>query len=182
VIAGTAGGLRLATPPGLGTRPITDRTKESLFGSLGPEALDAAVVLDLYAGSGAMAIEALSRGAARAVLVERDPKAVEVVRKNLATTHFADDAEVVRGDVGAYLRGRPPPHPFTLVFCDPPYDVPTFDVESILATLARGWVASGTTVVIRRRTNDGAPALPPNWSFTRERTFGDTLLLVARIA
>jgi len=180
VIAGTAGGLRLDTPPGLGTRPITDRVKESLFGSLGPD-LEGARVLDLYGGSGAMAIEALSRGAASAVIVERDAKAAAVIRSNLAHTHFDDRARVEQADVRAFLRrpGAAPDAEFTLVFCDPPYDVPTAEVEQDLAILGAGWVAPGALVVIRRREIDGPPGLPPKWRFVRSKTYGDTLVIVA---
>lgn len=183
VIAGTAGGLRLDTPPGLGTRPITDRVKESLFASLGPDVLSDASVLDLYAGSGAMGIEALSRGAASGVLVERDPKAAEVIRRNLSTTGFDDRARVERSDVESFLRRSPadPGDRFTLVLCDPPYDLDTSTVERVLADLTRGWLASGARVVIRRREQDGAPAVPAGWRFVRSKTYGDTLVIVAAV-
>ncbi len=175
VIAGTARGLRLEAPAGLGTRPVTDRVKESVFGTLEPTLRDAQV-LDLYAGSGAMAIEALSRGAAAAVLVERDPGAVEVIRRNLRSTQLDRRAEVHRADVRAHLRRRPD-RGFDVVFCDPPYDAPGAEVEGVLTRLASGWVVPGATVVLRRRTGGPPPDLPPGWRFPRTRTFGDTLVL-----
>lgn len=177
IIAGSAKGRRLETPPGTTTRPITDRAKESLFSSLGPDVEDARV-LDLYAGSGALALEALSRGAASAVLVDRDRRAVDAARRNVAAAGFEAVAGVERADAAAFLR-RPREAGFDLVFCDPPYDLPTSEVEGVLGALAVGWVRSGTIVVLRRRVGDGAPALPAGWRFRRERTFGDTLVLVA---
>lgn len=177
VIAGEAKGRRLATPPGLGTRPVTDRVKESLFGSLGAAVVDA-VVADLYAGSGALGIEALSRGAASAVFVERDRGAAEVVAGNLEVAGFAEVARVERADVRAFVT-REPGEAFTLVFCDPPFAVPTAEVEQVLVRLASGWVVEGASVVVRRRVGDGAPSLPEGWRFLREKAFGDTLVLVA---
>jgi 16S rRNA (guanine966-N2)-methyltransferase len=105
VIGGTAKGRRLKMKPGTGTRPITDRVKESLFNILGPS-IEEAVVLDLFAGTGGVGIEALSRGAASAVFVERDRAAVGIIRENLRTTELAERAQVVRADVFTYLRAE----------------------------------------------------------------------------
>src|SRR5688572_24323189 len=125
VIAGSAGGRRLVAPPGTTARPTTDRVKESLFGALGDDLLVGAAVLDLYAGSGALAIEALSRGAAGAVLVEQDRAAGAAIEQNLGATNFADRARLVRSDVERVLDGPVPSEaPFRLVFLDPPYDMP----------------------------------------------------------
>src|SRR5687767_7683772 len=96
VISGTAGGRRLVVPPGTTARPTTDRVKESLFAALGDERLRDASVLDLFAGSGALAIEALSRGAARAVLVEQDAAAVAAIERNLDATGFLERARVLQ--------------------------------------------------------------------------------------
>src|SRR4051794_32309683 len=116
VVAGSVGGLHLVAPKG--ARPTTDRVKESLFASLG-DVLHGADVLDLFAGSGALAIEALSRGAARAVLVDRDRHAVEAIRANLTTTGFTDRARVHSGPVAQFLHRVAPEAPFDLVFLDP---------------------------------------------------------------
>lgn len=178
VIAGSAKGRRLQTPPGLGTRPITDRVKESLFGHLTP-VLEGARVLDLYAGSGALAVEALSRGAASAVLVERDPGAFRIVEENLASTGFAPRATAVRADVLAHLRRTSPGEPFDLVFLDPPYEMATADVEEVLGALTGGWLAPRATVVVRRRKGTPEPAPPSGLEFTRVKTYGDTVVLVA---
>ena len=108
MIAGVAGGLALVAPKGGAARPTTDRVKESLFGALGPDRLVDASVLDLYAGSGALAIEALSRGATRAVLVDRDHAAVTAMRRNLATTRLRGQARVQGSTVAAFLAGDTP--------------------------------------------------------------------------
>ncbi|MGH9027381.1 MAG: RsmD family RNA methyltransferase, partial [Acidimicrobiia bacterium] len=113
VVAGTVGGQRLTVPETV--RPTTDRVRESVFGALGPSRFDGAVVLDAYAGSGALAIEALSRGAARAVLVERSPVAVAAIRRNLDRTGLTGRARVFAGPVARALRRSPPPEaPFDL--------------------------------------------------------------------
>jgi 16S rRNA (guanine966-N2)-methyltransferase len=177
VIAGEAGGRRLVTPAG--ARPTTDRVKESLFSALGPERLTGARVLDLYAGSGALAIEALSRGAAEAVLVERDADARRVIEANLEATGLTARARVRPGAVAAVLSGPPAPEaPFDLVLCDPPYDLPDGELESVLARLATGsWLAPGATVVVERAGTAAVPGLPPGWRSTWERRYGDTLVL-----
>lgn len=180
VIAGTAGGRRLIAPPGTAARPTTDRVKESLFAALGDERLRDATVLDVYAGSGALAIEALSRGAARAVLVERDADAVAAVERNLDATGFARAARVQRSDVSRFLASGPPPEaPFTLVFLDPPYDTLPAAVTAVLEQLATpGWLAAGATVVVERSAGGGRPSPPASWATAWERAYGDTLVSV----
>jgi 16S rRNA (guanine966-N2)-methyltransferase len=179
VIAGSAGGRRLVAPKGR-ARPTTDRLKEALFASLGPQRTDGATVLDLYAGSGALAIEALSRGAGRAVLVDRDHAAEVAILANLDTLGFADAARFQRSAVQAFVAGPVPEAPFDLVFLDPPYDMPTAEVTAVLAGLAAGaLVAPGTTVVVERPKAGEPPALPDGWRIEKERAYGDTLLLVA---
>ena len=178
VIAGSAGGMRLVAPKG--ARPTTDRVKESLFASLG-DAVDGAVVLDLFAGSGALAIEALSRGAARALLVDRDRHAIDAIRRNLATTGFADRARAQASAAVAFLRRVPPEAPFDFVFCDPPYDLDAAPLDAVLAGLAApGFLASAATVVLEARAGAG-PALPAGWQVARQRTYGDTLTLVLTV-
>jgi 16S rRNA (guanine966-N2)-methyltransferase len=179
VIAGTTGGRRLVAPRG-GARPTTDRVKEALFASLGATLVADAAVLDLYAGSGALAIEALSRGAARAVLVDDDLAAVEAIRANLATTGFADRAEVVAVPVERFLDRDPTVGPFALVFLDPPYQLASPAVSTVLAALAASpWLAPGATVVIERPKAAAPLDLPVGWQIERERPYGDTLLVVA---
>jgi 16S rRNA (guanine966-N2)-methyltransferase len=182
VVAGIAGGRKLVAPKG-GARPTKDRVKEALFSSLGGAVVDAAV-LDLYAGSGALAIEALSRGAACAVLVDDDRAAEAAIRANLDTTGFAAQARLVKRTVEAfvtgYTRGSAPEGPFDLVFVDPPYVTRADDVGKVLTGLvAAGALAPGATVVIERAKGSEAVPLPPGWDVPRERTYGDTLLVVA---
>jgi 16S rRNA (guanine966-N2)-methyltransferase len=136
-----------------------------------------AEVLDLYAGTGALAIEALSRSAARAVLVERDPAALQAIADNLSTVGFVDRARVVRSDVPRYVGApRSPDAPFDLVFIDPPYDASDDEVTQLLrALLAPGWLSPDAVVVVERPTRHVVvppSGLVPGW----ERTFGDTLL------
>ncbi len=181
MIAGEAGGLRLTAPTGARTRPTADRVKESLFAALGPDRIADRDVLDLYAGSGALAIEALSRGARRAVLVERDPRAVDAIRRNLRTTRLAERARVQRRGVTTFLRGAPPePGPgFGLVLVDPPYDQPGAELAAVLELLASGsWVADDGVVVVERAASAGPPTLPPGWSVTWERVYGGTLVVL----
>src|SRR5436190_1269514 len=119
VIAGSAGGRRLVAPKG-GARPSTDRLKEALFASLGPDRIDDARVLDLYAGSGALAIEALSRGAARAVLVDHAADAATAILTNLERVGFEGIARFQRSTAASFVAGPVPEAPFDLVFLDPP--------------------------------------------------------------
>jgi 16S rRNA (guanine966-N2)-methyltransferase len=184
VIAGEVGGLRLAVPKGARTRPTADRVKEALFAALGPDRLLGAVVLDCYAGSGALAIEALSRGSARAVLVDRDPLAVDMIRRNLHTTGLTDRARVQRRGVTAFVRAEPPPDaPFDLVFCDPPYDQPAGELAGVLAALtAPEWVRPTGTIVVERAASAGPPSFPAGWGATWSRVYGDTLLVLAALA
>lgn len=180
VIAGTAGGRRLAVPPGRAVRPTSERVREALFSALGP-IVPGARVLDLYAGSGALGIEALSRGAEQAVFVERAPAAVRVIRGNLADLGIEGGVVVAAevGSVDAYIRRG---GPFDVVFADPPYQVAvTALVEALAELRAAGALTPGATVVVERdrRAVDTFPAwLDPQ----RRRTYGDTTLHVLKIA
>ncbi len=179
VIAGEQGGLRLVAPKGARTRPTSDRVKESMFGALGAARLAGAVVLDGYAGSGALGIEALSRGATRATFVDRDPRAVDAIRRNLASTRLGDRATVHRRGFGGYLVARVPDVPFDLVLLDPPYDLAGPELARILASLATpGWLADGASVVVERSASAGPPTLPPGWQVAWERVYGDTLVVL----
>jgi 16S rRNA (guanine966-N2)-methyltransferase len=178
VIAGSAGGRRLFAPRGETIRPTTGRVKEAVFSALtARDHLLGAHVLDLFAGTGALAIEALSRNAARAVFVERDPSAIDALRRNLSVTGTASDATIVTTDVGAFLAAPPPADaPFDLVFCDPPYDVAGDALDALLAPLARReWTNEDALVVLERPAGGDEPrvgGLRIDW----ERKFGDTLV------
>jgi 16S rRNA (guanine(966)-N(2))-methyltransferase RsmD len=160
---------------GLGTRPTTDRVRESLFNVLVARMdFDGAAVLDLYAGSGALGLEALSRGAASAVFVESDRRAAAVITANIAAL---DAAGTVRCAPVAKVLAGAPARRVDLVFADPPYDVPAAEVEALLAALLdNGWVAPGALAVIERAA--GGPALnwPDSWEAVDERRYGDTRL------
>lgn len=177
VIAGTARGHRLTAPPGRGVRPTADRVREALFSSLAA-AVPGARVLDLFAGSGALGIEALSRGAAHATLVERDRSAAAVVDANLARTGLSDQATLRRGDAGEFVRS-PTGGPFDIVLLDPPYDLPLPAVYELVTVLsvAGGLAPHATVVVERDRRDPDLDADPPApLAADRDRTYGDTLL------
>ncbi len=185
VIAGEARGLTLVAPRD--ARPTSGRVREALFSSLGEVA--GLSILDLFAGSGALAIEALSRGAERAVLVDRDRAAAEACRQNLVTTGLVDRARVVTRPVAAFLAGPAPGEaPFDLVCCDPPYGLEASELDEVLAGLAGpGWVGEDARIVLerrtrRRRTPGPAPGPPfgPAWVVGWERGYGDTLVTVLR--
>jgi 16S rRNA (guanine966-N2)-methyltransferase len=178
VIAGSARGRRLQTPAGDSVRPTKDMTREAVFSALDARgALAGSAVLDLYAGSGALAIEALSRGAEHAVFVERDRAALHAITTNLETLEFTTRARVVDADVMRFLRGTVARGaPFDLVLADPPYDTEDAAVTEMLAALlAPGWLAPDAIIVVERpvRHEIEVPAgLENRW----QRTFGDTLV------
>lgn len=174
VIAGEAGGRRLRVDPR--TRPTTDRVKEAVFSMVGP--VDGLAVLDGCAGSGALAIEALSRGAAGAVLVEPDRAARRVTAANLEATGYEDRARIVPAELDAALTA-PAPSAADLVLLDPPYDWSDDRLDAVLGALAEsGWVAPGAVVVVERPRGHPPGQLPPGWRSRRERTYGDTLVVV----
>ncbi len=171
VIAGTARGVPLRAPRDEGTRPVTDRVKETLFGILG-ERVPGARVLDLYAGSGALGIEALSRGAEHTTFVERGRQPLAAIRHNLARTGLEAVATVRAGDVMRFLADATPEARFDLVFLDPPYAE-----RAILAPLERlvPLLSPEADVVVKHfwRTEIPLPAGVARW---RERRFGETAL------
>src|SRR4051794_5212728 len=133
VIAGTAGGRRISVPSGRDTRPTSDRAREGLFATvhalLGP--LDGLRVADLFAGSGAVGLEALSRGAAHALLVESSPRAARAIRANIEALGMRGDAELIADRVERVLRAAPA-EPYDLVFADPPYAMADAEVTAML--------------------------------------------------
>jgi 16S rRNA (guanine966-N2)-methyltransferase len=185
VVTGSAGGLRLRAP-GPGTRPLSDKVKQALFSMLEAEREDVweHSMLDLFAGSGAAAIEALSRGAPAAVLVEQDGRATGVIRDNLRRTHLAARARVVRRDVLAFLAhvGDTPEAPFGSVVLDPPYPQ-VHDLRSSLDRLgdpATGWLDTGAVVVAKHFWRDAPPPRMGELVLRRDRRFGETSLSVYR--
>jgi 16S rRNA (guanine966-N2)-methyltransferase len=181
IVAGIAKGRRLQAPPGDDVRPTADRVREALFSSLQPLLVDACVV-DLYAGSGALGLEAASRGAARVVLVERDRRTLEVLRRNVAAVDLPG-IEVVAGDVAAVLAGRGgrtlPDGPFDLALADPPYATPAAEVDAMLVALV-AHLAAGAEVVVERARQDPAPAWPEGFAVREPRRYGAATLHRAR--
>lgn len=175
VIGGTAGGRRLAVPRGTSTRPTSDRAREGLFASVLSElgSLDGKRVLDLYAGSGAVGLEALSRGAGHVLLVESDAPAAAVIKANVATVGITGAAVVT--DRAERLLGRPPgpADGYDLVFADPPYAVTAEAVTRILTLLAGGWLADDALVVVERATRSGALEWPPGYLPGKSRRYGE---------
>ncbi len=178
VIAGSARGRRLVPLEGDRIRPTKDMVREAMFSALDARnAIVDATVLDLYAGSGALGIEALSRGAARAVFVERDREAARAIAANLKLLRFEDRARLVQSDVARFLADAPPAEaPFDLVVADPPYDTDDAVVTALVAALgAPGGAAEATIVSVERPVRNPVVA-PTGWSNGWERAFGDTLL------
>jgi 16S rRNA (guanine966-N2)-methyltransferase len=174
VVAGSAKGVRLAPVPD-GVRPVSDRAREGLFSSLGSR-VEGARVLDLFAGTGAMGIEALSRGAETAVFVERNRRTAAVLSGNLDRAQVADRATVVARDVGGFLRDDAG-GAFDLAFVDPPYDLGGSDLEATLAALGAGnRLSPGWIVVLTRAKRSSTYVIPLHWSAARELRYGDSLL------
>lgn len=177
VIAGDARGRRLQVPPGTTTRPTSDRAREGLFSSLQSLLeLDDARVLDLYAGSGALGLEAISRGAASATLVESDPEAVAVLRANVEHLGFRT-AYVVAQPVERFLAVDAEPR-YDLALVDAPYDL---DVVPALEQLLP-WLAPDAVVAVERRTRRSDFAWPAGYEQVRERRYGEATLWYALLA
>ncbi|HVQ98441.1 MAG TPA: 16S rRNA (guanine(966)-N(2))-methyltransferase RsmD [Mycobacterium sp.] len=178
IIAGAARGRRLAVPP-RGTRPTTDRVRESLFNILTARLdLRGISVLDLYAGSGALGLEALSRGAASALFVESDQRVAAVLTRNIAAVGLPG-ATLRRAAVAGVLSADAE-SPVDLVLADPPYDLPAAEVEAVLVALsARGWAGHGTVVAIERGRASSPLNWPADWSPWQPRVYGDTRLELA---
>lgn len=174
IIAGSAGGRRMVTPPGSGTRPTSDRVREAVFGRL--ESMDAiadARVLDLYAGSGALGLEAVSRGAASALLVESDKRAAATITKNIQQLGLAA-ARVRAAKVEAIVSG-PLPEAMDLVFADPPYGVDDAGLAGVLAALVeQGSLAPDAVLVVERSSRSPEPIWPAGVELIGPRRYGET--------
>ncbi|MBA3690935.1 MAG: RsmD family RNA methyltransferase, partial [Actinobacteria bacterium] len=163
-----------------GTRPVSDRAREGLFSSLGG-AVSGARVLDLYAGTGALGLEACSRGAVSATFVDRDRAATAAIRNNVARTRV-EQAEVVTADVEGFLgRAGASAAAADLAFLDPPYDLEGSGLDRVLAQLGSRLVAgSGWTVVLTRGSRTSTPVIPLHWGLTRRLSYGDSLVFLYR--
>ena len=175
VIAGVARGRRLAVPGGRLTRPTSDRAREGLFATISSIAgpLDGARVLDLYAGSGAVGLEALSRGAGHVLLVEQDARAARVIKENISSIGLPG-AVLVTDRVERVLARGPDGDRYDVVFADPPYALADAAVERVLVLLAEaGWLAPAALVVVERATRSGPVTWPDGFVPDRERRYGE---------
>jgi 16S rRNA (guanine966-N2)-methyltransferase len=177
IIAGTARGRRLRTPRGVATRPTSDRVREALF-----SAVDSALgsvaglrFLDLYAGSGAVGLEARSRGAGVVTLVEQDRRTAALIRGNADALAFKG-VEVLAAPVSRAL-AQPPRAPYDIAFLDPPYALPQRELGKVLDLLtANDWLAAGALVVVERSSRDPALTWPDGYAPQRSRSYGETML------
>ncbi|AGZ45567.1 16S rRNA (guanine(966)-N(2))-methyltransferase RsmD [Actinoplanes friuliensis] len=186
IIAGVHGGRKLAAPPGAQTRPTADRVREAYFSALGTMVdLEGARFVDLYAGSGAVGLEALSRGAGHALLVESDAKAARAVRDNIVTLRAGDAARLVTGKVLQVLAGPPEGGPFDVVFADPPYALGDDEITAVQeALVSNGWLAEDAVVTFERSTRTVVRGQPLSWvdgiTADRSRRYGETTLWYGR--
>lgn len=179
IVAGAVGGRRLAVPSGAGTRPTSDRAREALFGTLGTLLdLDGARVLDLFAGSGAVGLEAVSRGAAAALLVESDARAAATARDNARALGLADRVTVRRDRVERVLAADPAP--YDLVFADPSYALAEPGLAALLARLTEGWLAPGAVLAVERSSRGADLAWPAGIESLKERRYGEGTLWYGR--
>ncbi|MGH9246029.1 MAG: 16S rRNA (guanine(966)-N(2))-methyltransferase RsmD [Acidimicrobiales bacterium] len=173
VVSGLAKGRRLVTPKGRDTSPTSDRVREAIFNALGSlDAVEGARVLDLFAGSGALGVEALSRGAAHATFVEKDDRAVASIWGNLVTTGFGEQASVTVNDAMTWLARRPGSGPFDLALADPPYAFA--DWGRLLDELA------GLSVAIAVLESDRQIDPGANWQVVRVKRYGSTVVTIIR--
>lgn len=181
IISGTAGGRRLQTPPGSTTRPTSDRVREALFSRLEHRGLiEGASVLDLYAGSGALGLEAASRGAAQVLLVESHKAAAKVIRAN-AVVIGHPGVRVLADTVERALAAGPPTGlRFDLVLVDPPYDVTEDALAAVLAALVQHqWLAREAFVVVERSSRSPQPTWPDGLELSGEKRYGETAMWFA---
>ena len=179
IVGGEARGRRLRSVPGDSTRPTSDRVRQSLFDTLG-QRMDGLTVLDLYAGTGALALEAISRGAIKAVLVEKDARAAGVIHGNVSDLNYSDRCTVIREELPAgfaRLRGSK----FDLVFSDPPYALRAAQA-TLEALTARELLAPDARVVLETDRREPLPQAPPALRLADERRYGDTRVLIFQAA
>jgi 16S rRNA (guanine(966)-N(2))-methyltransferase RsmD len=181
IVAGTYGGRRLATPPGEDTRPTSDRVREAMFSSLdSANALYGRRFLDLYAGSGAVGLEAASRGASHVLLVEADPKAGRAIRENIAALR-ATGAMLSPLKVASVLAAGPAGGGYDTVFADPPYAMGDDEVAKMLGALVEhGWLNPGALVIVERSKRSPEPAWVEPVTGERSRRYGETMLWYGR--
>jgi 16S rRNA (guanine966-N2)-methyltransferase len=180
IVAGALGGRRLLVPAGRDTRPTTDRVREALFSTLQTLVdLDGVRFADLFAGSGAVGLEALSRGAAHVLLVEADQRAARAARDNIATLGATRSNRLAVDRVERVLR-TVPDEPYDVVFADPPYELPDEQVSEMLVALSGGWLAPEAVVVVERSTRGAPLAWVRGLTSLSSRRYGETTLWYGR--
>lgn len=182
IIAGAHGGRRLSAPAGALTRPTSDRVREAFFSSL-DSMIDLTGVrfADLYAGSGAVGLEALSRGAGHALLVESEARAARTIRDNIVALRVGNAARLVTGKVAHVLAGPPDGGPYDVVFADPPYAVDATEVAEVQHALVDfGWLAPDAVIAFERATRGGAVTWLDGITGDRSRRYGETTLWYGR--
>ncbi|KWX82318.1 DNA methyltransferase [Paenibacillus riograndensis] len=177
VVSGSAKGRPLKSVPGTGTRPTTDKVKEAMFSMIGPY-FDGGAALDLFAGTGGLGIEALSRGMDQAVFVDMEQKSIDTVRANLKAAKVEAQAEVYRNDAGRALsalekRGRS----FDLVFLDPPYRLKHGN-ELMLAMVQKGLLREDAVIVLEHESSYEYPEVIPGFRRTRQAVYGETAVSI----
>lgn len=184
IVSGSRGGRRLTMPPGDQTRPTSSKVREALFSALASwtggsagaadTALNGWAFCDLFAGSGAVGLEAASRGAAPVLLVESSRRALRLMEQNVAAVGL--DVQLRRDPVEDLVR-RQPAYPFDIVFLDPPYELSTPSVEAILRDLVtNGWLTAEGLMVVERSSRDAPPRWPDGLGDTWEKKYGETVL------
>jgi 16S rRNA (guanine966-N2)-methyltransferase len=182
IIAGAHGGRKLTAPAGAQTRPTSDRVREAFFNSLASLTdLSGARFADLYAGSGAVGLEALSRGAIHSLLVESDARAARTIRDNIVVLRVGNAARLVTGKVSQVVAAPPDGGPYDVIFADPPYAVPAAEITELQAALVGyGWLAPDAVVVFERATRGGALSWVDGITAERSRRYGETTLWYGR--
>lgn len=173
VIGGRAKGVPLQAVPGSGTRPISDRVKEAVFNILGESVIDS-YVLDLFAGTGSVGIEALSRGAQQAVFVEKHPKAITTIRKNLQRARLQSGARVVQADVFKFLAGEP--EPFDLIYVAPPQYEGLWKDTLLALEASPDWLHPEGLVMVQIFPKELESVTLTRLCPTEQRRYGSTLL------
>jgi 16S rRNA (guanine966-N2)-methyltransferase len=181
IVAGVLGGRRLAAPAGQQTRPTSERVREALFSTIASMTeLDGCRFADLYAGSGAVGLEAASRGAAAVLLIESEARAARTLRGNIAALGLAATCQLSSARVVGALASSPST-PFDVVFADPPYSVDDDEIAAMLSALVeRDWLADDGVIVVERSTRSPEPRWPEGITPERARRYGDTALWYGR--
>jgi 16S rRNA (guanine966-N2)-methyltransferase len=180
IIAGSAKGRKLRTPTGDATRPTSDRVREALFSALEAQfgSMHGLRVLDLYAGSGAVALEAASRGAVGVVAVESDRRTAAVISENVRAVGLTVE---VSANAVARVLATTPRAPYDVVFLDPPYPLESTEVTEVLTALVEGgWLSTGAAVVVERSARSVVPAWPSGLGTPRQKKYGETVLWYLR--